>query len=593
MKTRSPKWLLIAICSVTLGTSIAVIERIAWKGIDFLLPSKEKVTNFSRPGTITILSSEEKVIQKLGPATQEKLKEGLMPLLIEQAFIAAEDRRFFEHKGVDLWGISRALITNIRQRSVREGGSTITQQLARTVFLNQDRTITRKIKEILLAYKLERELSKEKILEQYLNYVYLGSGAYGIADASWVYFSKSPNLLTIEEAALIAGLPPAPSLYSPLVNPDLAIKRRSIVLKRMLLEGFISKEEFSNAITKPLKINPASPKYLNSLAPFFTSWVAQKIPELLTTEQIEVGGIKIKTSLKLDWQRKAKEVLTNYAPEQMEGALVSIEPESGLVRVLIGGKDFNKNEFNRATQALRSPGSTFKIFPYLAALKQGIKPQDEFFDRPKCWDMYCPKNFGDKYLGKVSLVESFEQSLNTIAVELLHTVGFKEVIQIAGQLGVGKSQDFGNYYPLAIGAYEQTLLDMTSAYAAIANRGIYIKPMPFEEIRGPNNKIIWSRSSDRIIKKKAINNDIADTMNWMLQRAVNNGTGKAAKLESRIVSGKTGTSEGNRDLWFIGYLPELATGIWFGYDDNRETKSSSGEAAFAWKIFMEKILNDL
>ncbi len=333
-------WFLVAIFSLSIGASSAFIERIFYLGIDALLPTAEKIIDFSRPGTITLISSDGKIIQKLGPATQEKLEDGKMPLIIKQAFIAAEDRRFYQHKGVDLWGICRALITNVRKRDVREGGSTITQQLARTVYLNQDKTITRKFKEITLAYKIERDLSKNEIIEKYLNYVYLGSGAYGIADASWVYFSKKPELLNIEEAALIAGLPPAPSLYSPLVNPSLAIERRSKVLRRMHNEGFISKEELLNTIYKPLEIKPGIPKYINSKAPFFTSWARKKLPEFLNREQMELGGITVKTSLNLEWQKKAKKVLRDYTPEKMEGAIVSIEANTGLTRVLVGGKNY-------------------------------------------------------------------------------------------------------------------------------------------------------------------------------------------------------------------------------------------------------------
>ncbi len=593
MKIRSQTWLQIAIFSLLLGAGAAILEKVFWIGVDSTLPKTNKVISFSRPGTITILSSNEKIIQKLGPATQEKLSPGNMPLLVKQAFIAAEDRRFYDHKGVDLWGISRALIRNLREGSVKEGGSTITQQLARTVFLNQDKSLTRKLKEVTLSFKLERELSKEEILEQYLNYVYLGSGAYGIADASWVYFSKTPDLLSLEEAALIAGLAPAPSFFSPLVNPNLALKRRSVVLNRMQNEGFITKNELLNTIEKPLKITPAKPKYLNSKAPFFTSWVAQKLPEFLTVEQIELGGIIIKTSLNLDWQIKAREIIREYAPLGMEGAIVSIEPQSGLVRVLVGGKDFNNNQFNRATQALRSPGSTFKLFPYLAALKKGISPEEIYNDKPKCWENYCPKNFKENYLGEVTMAKAFEQSLNTIAVDILDQVGFKEVISLANKLGVGRDNKLGFYYPLAIGAYEQTLLNMTGAYAGIANRGNYKEPIPFEEIRGPNNSLIWSNDTKRIKDKFVVSSTIADTMNWMLQRAVKYGTGKASEIKGKNVAGKTGTSEGGRDLWFIGSLPKITTGVWLGFDDNRKTKLSSGEAANTWKVFTKKILKDL
>ncbi len=593
MSRKSQNWLLIAAASLSLGSGIAITETFLGKIIDSLLPGSERVSKFNRPGTITLLSTKGNIIQKLGPATREKVENGKMPLIIKQAFIAAEDRRFYVHKGIDLWSISRAIVTNLRKRSVKEGGSTITQQLARIVFLSQERTLNRKFKEAALAFKLERQLSKEQIIEQYLNKVYLGSGAYGIADAAWVYFSKTPDNLSLEEASLIAGLAPAPSFYSPLVNPDLALKRRLIVLERMHQQGYISHKELSTGISKPLNLKPATPKYLTSKAPFFTSWAAKQLPELLTPEQLEVGGLSIRTSLNLDWQEKAREVLVKHSPEEMQSALVSIEPKTGLVRTLIGGKNFKNNQFNRATQALRSPGSTFKLFPYLAALESGYTAKDIFIDAPTCWQGYCPKNFGNRYMGAISMADALKYSLNTVAVQLLEKVGFEKVISTANKLGVGNRSRLGNYFPLAIGAYEQTVLDMTAAYAGVTNQGLYIKPNGFEEIRGPGGDLLWSHKIHHKKKNQAITKNSAEIMNWMLQRSVKDGTGIAASLKDRQVAGKTGTSEGGRDLWFIGSIPQLTTGIWYGYDNNKRTKSGSGEAAWTWKQFMLTIKDEL
>ncbi|QNI42825.1 PBP1A family penicillin-binding protein [Synechococcus sp. A15-28] len=582
-------WALIAAAAAGVGIGAALGTRALTKLIDTALPDARGIANFNRPGTITLLSTRGRIIQKLGPATRDKLEPGSMPLLVQQAFIAAEDRRFFDHDGVDGWGIARAVVTNVRQGSVREGASTITQQLARTVFLSQDRTIIRKLKEAALALKLERQLSKQQILEQYLNFVYLGSGAYGVADAAWNYFSKSPDQLTLPEAALIAGLPPAPSVYSPLVNPELARQQRSIVLERMLQEGFITSASASAAKNSPLNLKPATPKYFNSAAPFFTGWVAQELPKIVTQEQLEVGGLKVRTSLNLDWQRKAQQVIREYAPSDTEGALVTIQPGTGLVRAMVGGKSFKDSQFNRATQALRSPGSTFKLFPYAAAIDRGIRPEDIFMDSPRCWRGYCPKNFGAKYFGPVSLADALKNSLNTVAVQLQDRVGFDAIIETANGFDIGTTRPLGKYYPMAIGAYEQTILEMAAAYAGVTNRGVFVQPTPFEEIRGPKDGLIWSRRLDGDRGRRALDSDVADAMNWMLQRVVTGGTGIAAKLENRAVAGKTGTSEGARDLWFIGSIPQLTTAVWFGYDNNKETKSNSGEAAWAWKQFMLQI----
>ncbi len=587
MRSRVPTYLLLATSGFILGSCIAITEILLSKSIDSTLPPASKVRKFNRPGTIEIFASKGEVIQKLGPATRQKMPSGTIPEIIKNAFIASEDRRFYRHQGVDFWSISRAVMTNIKEMAIVEGGSTITQQLARMVFLNQSKTIQRKLKEIALAYKLERHLTKEEIIEQYLNNVYLGSNAYGISDAAWIYFKKTPALLTLEEIALIAGLAPAPSIYSPLVNTDLALKRKSIVLHKMRKENFISDSELSAALAQPIKLQPAVPKYLRSKAPFFTDFIEQVLPQLLSKEAIEVGGLKVKTSLILDWQEMAKEVIKEQRAINTEVAIVSIQPSSGLIRVLVGGRDYSKNQFNRAFQALRSPGSTFKIFPYLAAINAGYEPEDLLFDTPRCWYGYCPKNFGNLYFGEVSITEAFINSLNTIAVDLLEKVGFEKVIATANMFGVGNEQELEHYYPLAIGAYEETVLNMTAAYAGLTNRGRYIKPSGIEEIRGPNNNLLWSHDDQK--SSRAISTEIADKMNWMLQQVVLNGSGIAASLEDREVAGKTGTSEGNRDLWFIGSIPQLTTGVWFGNDNNEETKVNSGDAAYAWKQFMEKI----
>jgi penicillin-binding protein 1A len=361
----------------------------------------------------------------------------------------------------------------------------------------------------------------------------------------------------------------------------------------MAQSGAISRVEAERASASPLALKPATPKYFNSSAPYFTTWVAQELPKLVTPEQLEVGGIKVRTSLNLDWQIKARDVILKNAPFDTEGVMVSIEPGTGLVRVMVGGRDFYESQFNRATLALRSPGSTFKLFPYATAIDLGVKPETIVLDKKRCWNGYCPKNFGNKYYGKVSLANALKNSLNTVAVQLQDIVGFDAIIKTANKFEIGTQRPLGKYYPMAIGAYEQTVLDMAAAYAGVANRGVFVKPGPFEEIRGPEGNILWSRRVDGNRGRRALDSDVADAMNWMFQRVVTGGTGIAAKLDDRQVAGKTGTSEGARDLWFIGSIPQLTTAVWFGYDDNRETKSNSGEAAWTWKQFMLQIEAEL
>jgi len=589
--TRRTNLVGVGVLAALIGGGVACGQAALVAGFDSLLPDARGITQFNRPGTLTILSADGQVVHKIGPVTREKLTPDTMPTLVEQAFIAAEDRRFYEHDGIDPVGIGRALVRNITQRSVEEGASTITQQLARTVFLSQDRTLVRKIKEAALAGKLERQLSKPQILSEYLNVVYLGSSAYGVADAAWVYFSKTPEQLTLPEAALIAGLPPAPSVYSPLVNPQLALERRAVVLRRMQEAGFISTTAQQQAEAAPLQLKPAEPKYWDSRAPYFSSWVQQELPKVLTPEQLEVGGLTVRSSVNLAWQEQAQKAINTYASGEMEGALVAMEPGTGLVRAMVGGTNFKASQFNRAAQALRSPGSTFKLFVYLTALKQGMLPERVFRDSARCFAGYCPKNFGNRYLGAVSMVVALQNSLNTVAVALLQELGFDKVIDTAKSLGI--TRELGRFFPLALGATEQTVVDMTAAYAAINNGGIYVKPTPFEEILGPDGELLWSRRVDGDQGRRAVSSDLAALMLWMLQRAVQSGTGGGAALPDRPVAGKTGTSEGGRDLWFIGSIPQLTTGVWLGYDNSRETKSTSVVATYAWRAFMAPISKDL
>ena len=577
--------------AVAIGSGVALGQAAIVAGVDSLLPDVRGISSYNRPGTLTILSADGQVVQKIGPASREKLSAGQLPPLVEQAFIAAEDQRFYQHHGIDPVGIARALVRNITERSVEEGASTITQQLARTVFLSQDRTLIRKLKEAALAGKLERQLSKRQILTEYLNLVYLGSSAYGVADAAWIYFSKAPDQLSLSEAALIAGLPPAPSVYSPLVNPQLALRRRAIVLRRMREAGFISAAEEARAEAEPLALRPAEPKYWVSRAPYFSSWVQQELPRVLSPEQLEVGGLTVRSSLNLAWQEQAQKAIDTYASGEMEGALVAMEPGTGLVRALVGGKDFAASQFNRAVQALRSPGSTFKLFVYLTALQEGMKPERLLRDSARCFGGYCPRNFGNRYFGTVTMVMALQNSLNTVAVALLQELGFDKVIATAKKLGL--TREMGRFYPLALGAEEQTVLDMTAAYAAVINRGLYVGPTPFEEIIGPNGEVLWNRRLDGQRPRRAVPSDVADAMVWMLEQAVRNGTGSGAALPNRPVAGKTGTSEGGRDLWFIGAIPQLTTGVWLGYDDSRGTKSTSVVATYAWRAFMEPITRNL
>jgi penicillin-binding protein 1A len=579
--------------ALALGASVALVQTTLTAVADANLPDVSGIRSFNRPGTLTVLAADGSVLYKQGPATREKLKSGRMPRLVQKAFIAAEDRRFYSHNGIDPVGILRAVGRNISQGSVEEGASTITQQLARMVFLSQDRTLMRKLKEAALAGKIERQLSKEQILEEYLNFVYLGSSAYGISDAAWVYFSKTPDQLTLPEAAMIAGLPPAPTVYSPLVNPDLALKRRAIVLRRMREAGFIDDRQLAEALQAPLGLKPSEPKYFVNPAPWFISWLEQELPTVLTKEQLEVGGLTVRSSLNAQWQAAAQATIKTHASPGMEGALVSMEPGTGLVRAMVGGQDWNRSQYNRATLALRSPGSTFKLFTYAAALRFGMTPEDTISARERCYsDGWPPKQFCIPGTGgAMPLKDALARSVNTAAVATAEKVGFPRVIDTARRLGI--TGPIGEYPSMVLGANEKTVLEMTAAYAAINNRGLFVMPTPFEEIIGPDGKRLYNRIEKAPPPRRAVSSDVADALTFMLQKVVTQGTGGGAALPDRPVAGKTGTAEGARDLWFIGSIPQLTTAIWFGFDQNWKTGSSSAQAAYAWGSYMRTVTKDM
>ncbi|WP_432813030.1 transglycosylase domain-containing protein [Pantanalinema sp. GBBB05] len=554
--------------------------------IEQSLPSTGAINQFVRTQTLTIKAMDGSVIQQTGPATRETLTYKQIPPLIVNAFVAAEDRRFYQHNGIDYQSILRAMATNILARDVVEGASTITQQLARIVYLNQDRNLDRKIREAMMAQKIDRELSKEQILERYLNLVYLGSEAYGVADAAWVYFSKPINKLTLAEAATIAGLPPAPSEYSPLVDKEKARQRRDIVLGRMQEQGFITAIEADAAKAEDIKLKPSIPKRLYSEAPSFTSYIRQELPKYVSKDELEVGGLTIETTLNPKWQKKAEEVINStvanegYYEAFGQAALVTIDSGTGEIRAMVGGYEFKEGQFNRATQAQRQPGSSFKGILYTAAIATGLSPYDGYLDAPFVVDGYRPKNANRKYSGWMSLRDALTNSVNVVSVKVLIDTGFDPVIKLAQQMGI-KSKLLPTY-SLALGASEVNLLELTNAYATLANQGKYIPAHGIRRVLNRQGKVIYDASFK---PKQVVDKTTAAIISWMMQSVVNSGTGQPAQLD-RQVAGKTGTSEEARDLWFVGFIPQLATGVWLGNDDNLPTWSASTTAAAVWHDFM-------
>lgn len=585
-------WGLVGIGFGTAGAAVAGYTAI--RAIEQDLPDTTDVLTYNQSGTLTIKAANGEILQQLGPATREKIDLDDMPEQLTHAFIASEDEDFYEHNGVNYQAILRATLKNIRAGEVLEGGSTITQQLARVVFLDQERTLSRKLREALLAQKMERELSKDQILERYLNLVYLGSNAYGVADAAWVYFSKSVNELTLSEMAMIAGTAPAPSVYSPLINPDLATQRRNIVLQRMVVAGFITPEERDAAMAEPLALQPSDPRNMFSEVPYFTSYIQQQLPSVVSPEQLEIGGLTIETTLNLEWQRQAQETIAyairNYGPYQgfKQAALVAVDPRTGEIKALVGGDDFEESQFNRATQAQRQPGSTFKTFVYAVAVAGGISPYSSYMDAKLVVDGYEPQNYGRRFRGNVSIRDALISSVNVVAVKTLIDVGFEPVVGLAQRMGI--KSDLLPAYSLALGSSEVNLLELTSAYGTLANEGNHIEAHGITRVFDRFGNLIYEAEPQ---PESALDAETASIMTWMLEGVVNNGTGWDARLPDRPVAGKTGTSEERRDLWFVGYIPQLSVGVWLGNDDNAPTNGASSTAALTWYDFVSTLLEDI
>lgn len=556
--------------------------------IDRKLPDRSELQAAIREQTLTIKAADGSILQQQGEATREALKLEQIPENLKKAFIAVEDRRFAQHGGIDPQGIMRAVVTNLRSQTVVEGGSTITQQLARILFLKQERTIWRKLTEVRLAQKLERELTKDQILERYLNLVYLGAGAYGVADAAWVYFSKPVDQLTLAETATIAGLAPAPSAYSPINNPAAAKQRRNLVLQRMEEEGFITAEQRQAASQEPIKLQTSLPKRLQLSAPYFSSYVLQELPKHVSAEVLAKGGLIVETTLNPKWQTAAEAAVTKTLNNQgrwenfQQAALVAIDPHNGEIQAMVGGKDFGKYQFNRVTQAQRQPGSTFKGFVYAAAIATGKSPNDTYIDAPFVVDGYEPKNYSEKFRGEMNMRDALTRSVNVVALKVLLDVGFEPTINLAHNMGI-KSK-LQPHYSLALGSNEVNLLELTSAYGTFATQGLHVEPHGIRRILNRQGEVLWSA---KFASQRVLDPTSAAIMTWMLRNVVEVGTGAAAQLDNRQVAGKTGTSDEARDLWFIGYIPQVVTGVWLGNDNNRPTYGSSGSAAYTWHEFME------
>jgi penicillin-binding protein 1A len=580
-KIKSKSFVLIIPILIFSGISFYIYSLIfTTLNFDVSKNKRSRATKYS----YVISSSDNKVLSKLSRKFEINDSQQKIPFFIKHSFISSEDKRFYKHNGIDLKSISRALFQNIRSGYVKEGGSTITQQVARIIFLNNDLNFKRKIKEIFISLILEFRYDKNQILKLYLNNIYLGSGAYGVNEAAQVYFGKLIEELSLSEIALIAGLAPAPSIYSPYQNIELAIKNRNKVLESMYLDGYISLENKNKAIKEKINLNyHSADKFLDDK--LIINFILEETDQRIANKN-DYKFLRIKSSINKDWQEKAQNISQYAGPEELEFALLSIESNTGLIRTMITSKNPSINEYNRVVSSIRPLGSTFKIVPYAAALMDGTKLSDKFEDLPTCWENYCPKNFSDEYRGSISLIESFKSSSNMVPIAITKKIGLKNIINLANSFGLGYEQKFEEFLSLAIGSHGDNLLNITNAYSAINNNGKIQSPSILEKIESFNNQSIWE---NKIVSKKILDLKVNNKINKLLKKSVKEGTSKAASINGKKIYGKTGTSDGNKDLWFIGSIDNLTTGIWIGYDENKESELSSGNAAYLWKKFISEI----
>ena len=557
------------------------------------LASLPPISNFDdiKPNPVTsIYSLDGEVIKTFTVFRFEKVSIDDIPANLKNAVISTEDKNFYRHRGFDTLGLVRSVFANIKAGSLKQGASTITQQLARILFLSNERTFDRKIKELIIAHRIEKTISKNEILELYLNSVYLGSGTYGVLSASKTYFDKELSELTLAEAALIAGLPQAPSVYSPFQNPDAAINRRNQVLKRMYKTGCITKAQYEAAKKEELHLSKKPRLYSFNKAPYFIDFVLNELEKLGFEEQeISQGGLKIYTTLDSKSQEAAQNAIVNdlnayrLRSNNTQMALFSFSPTTGRIYAYVGGKNYEQSQYDRIVNAIRPPGSAFKPFVYTAALQQGIGVDDIIDDSPISFKNWSPRNYGSKYRGKMPLWKALAISSNVAAVRLIQKTGADAVITTAREMGI--TTPLQNDLTIALGSNGVKLYDMVVAYGAFANGGFRVKPYAVERVENSRGVVIYENSGPKIVK--VISFDTAAGMTYMLRKVVEVGTGRAANI-AKAVAGKTGTTDDYHDAWFMGYTPDIVTGVWLGNDDNTKLPGITGGGlpAKVWADYM-------
>lgn len=600
---------IVALCA-TLGGGLMFLS-VVWAG----LPDVGNLDRYRPPLPSVVLDRHGVAIGRFVEERRELIALREVPPHVIDAILAAEDDGFYRHAGIDIGGMLRAAVANFRAGRIEQGASTITQQVAKNIFLNPERTYMRKLRDVALAIQIELTLSKDEILEIYLNQIYFGSGAYGIAEAAMTYFDKPVGELTVAEAALIAGLPPAPSRRSPHNDPQAAEDNRRAVLLRMRETGRLSRSAASSALAEHVEIVAPAPAAAFTDSAYFVEEVRQQIFDELGSELVLRGGLRIETTLDARLQREAvaalragldgmrKDSVRDGKGRPAEGALVALDVKSGDVLAMVGGYDFSKSRFNRAVQAKRQPGSAFKPFAYGAALEAGFPPNATLYDyqvefrNRKTGKWWRPKNYTGSFRGPVPLSEAFARSLNNPTIRLVEEVGVDRVIDFARRAGIRSklSRDLG----LGLGTNEVTLLEITSAYGTFARGGRARDPRIVRRVVDADEKVLLEDLQvvdlpPRTTRKRISSVD-AYLTTWLMKEAVRAwyGTGHGAARIGSGVAGKTGSTNENRDAWFLGFTPDVVTGVWIGHDDRTpmaKHRTGAGAALPIWAAFMERAL---
>ena len=569
-------WGLVGAIWATIGVAVLVFIY----ALD--LPDTDELWKIGPKAELSLYAAEDELIARRGRRGGQPLQYKDFPPALVQAVTAIEDRRFFSHFGLDPRGLLRALTANIWAGRTVQGGSTLTQQLAKNVFLTPERTYKRKIQELLLAFWLEAQFTKQDLLALYLNRVYFGAGAYGVQAAAETYFNRPVQSLSLGEAAMLAGLLKAPSRYAPTRNPEAARARAMVVLGAMREVGHISEAQAVVVAGEPVSIVNRS----SDAAHYAVDWTLDQLPDFVGRPRADLDIITtLDPRLQLAAERSIKSVLNQYgdARNASQAAMVVMSPD-GAIRAMVGGKSYAQSTFNRATMAKRQPGSSFKPIVYLAALENGLTPSQIYEDAPISVGQWQPRNYTQKYLGAISAQTALAKSINTVAVQVSEETGREKVIDMARRLGIRAR--LRPHPSLALGAFEVTLLELTAAYAHFANGGKQTLPHIISEVITSSGQVLYQRNAPKALPVVAPHH--IGTLNEMLRSAVTQGTGQRAQIKNLDIAGKTGTSQNWRDAWFVGYTGALVVGVWVGNDDNSAMArvSGGGLPAQIWRDFM-------